>query len=177
MEENPTIVIVQGCFQTQSPYRKLSSGLSYLGYPVIHPALPSCDKTEDPLFPSVDLIDDALAVRLALTRLIEYGGKTVVVVMHSYGGLVGSEAIPKDLSHADRQTRGLPGGVLHLFFFSAFLLDEGESVLGTWGESPNNDVKVCVDYTVQVPRYLEARSRPQSRGSEICTYHGANATN
>ena len=147
-EENPIIVIVQGCFQKPSPYNKLLNGLHSLGYSVVHPVLPSCDKTDDPLFPAINMIDDALAVRSALTRLIEYENKTVVVVMHSYGGLVGCEAIPKDLSYADRQGRGLPGGVRHLFFFSAFLLDEGQSVLGSWGESPNNDVKVCIDITM-----------------------------
>ncbi|KAL8786113.1 MAG: hypothetical protein Q9213_002978 [Squamulea squamosa] len=61
--------------------------------------------------------------------------------MHSYGGLVGSEAIPEELSYTHRQSLGLEGGVIHLFYFSTFVLSEGQSVLGTFGESPNNDVQ------------------------------------
>ena len=144
-EEPPTIVIVQGCFMTRAPYRNLANSLASLGYPVTHPTLPSCDINSGPTLPSIDLVDDALAVRLALTRLIEYEHKVIVVVMHSYGGLVGCEAIPQDLSYTERQKLGLVGGVLHLFFFSAFLLEPGQSVMGTWGESPNNDVKVSFD--------------------------------
>ena len=79
---------------------------------------------------------------MQLIRLIEYEFKTVVVVMHSYGGLVGSEAIPLDLTFLDRGKRGLKGGVIHLFFFTAFLLEVGQSVLSAFGESPNNDVRV-----------------------------------
>lgn len=65
----------------------------------------------------------------------------MVLVMHSYGGLVGSEAATEELSYAKRKAQGLPGGVLHLFLYSAFLLNEGQSVLSRFGESPNNDVK------------------------------------
>ena len=73
---------------------------------------------------------------------MEYDGKTVVVVMHSYGGLVGSEAIPEELSYARRQAQGRPGGVIHLFFYSAFLLNDGQSVLGAFGQSSNDVIKV-----------------------------------
>ncbi|KAL8706574.1 MAG: hypothetical protein Q9201_000387 [Fulgogasparrea decipioides] len=61
--------------------------------------------------------------------------------MHSYGGLVGCEAITEDLSYSERQAQGLSGGVIHLFFYSAYLLDKGQSVLGVFGESPNTEDK------------------------------------
>lgn len=142
MQELPNILLVQGSFQTPLVYKKLADILTAKGHPLVHPRLPSCSNTEDPDFPNVTLTDDALAVRLELTRLIEYECKTVVVAMHSYGGLVGSEAIPEELSYTKRQSLGLQGGVIHLFYFTAFLLNEGQSVLGTFGESPNNDVQV-----------------------------------
>lgn len=53
---------------------------------------------------------------------------------------MGSEAIPVDLTRSHRSAEGLPGGVIHFFFFSAFLLPAGQSVLSAYGESPNNDV-------------------------------------
>ncbi len=138
----PAIVLVQGSFQTPLVYQKLVAGLTAQGYPTLHPELPTCSNTESANFPQLSLVDDALAIRTELIRLIEYERKTVVVVMHSYGGLVGSEATTEDLSYSKRQAQGLSGGVIHLFLYSAFLLDEGQSVLGAFGESPNNDVRV-----------------------------------
>ncbi|KAL8847550.1 MAG: hypothetical protein Q9221_007409 [Calogaya cf. arnoldii] len=140
MPELPVILLVQGSFQSPTVYERLTQNLHALGYTTIHPRLPSCTNTDHPDFPKTTLVDDALAVRLELTRQVEYNGKTVLVAMHSYGGLVGSEAIPEDLSYTKRQLLGLPGGVIRLFYFCAFILDVGQSVLGTFGESPTNDV-------------------------------------
>jgi hypothetical protein len=62
--------------------------------------------------------------------------------MHSYGGIIGSEAIPESFSYAALQARGQKGGVIHLFFYTASPLAKGKSVIETFGESPNNDVRV-----------------------------------
>lgn len=140
--ENPTILIIQGSFQTPLVYKGLLDSLKAKGYPTIHPPLPSCSNVDSPDFPTISLADDALAIRKELTRLIEKERKLVFVVMHSYGGIVGTEAIPEELSYSRRQSKNLPGGVFHLFFFSAFILAEGQSVLGTFGESPNTDILV-----------------------------------
>ncbi|THV52161.1 hypothetical protein BGAL_0087g00210 [Botrytis galanthina] len=136
-----TIVVVQGSFHTPVAYEALRKHLTSLGHLAIHPILPSCTNIEDPAFLSITLIDDALAVRLEITRQVEYADNLVLVAMHSYGGLVGSEAIPEDLTYTYRKARGLPGGVIHLYYFSAFILPIGQSVLGAFGESPNNDVR------------------------------------
>ncbi|TGO76135.1 hypothetical protein BELL_0172g00040 [Botrytis elliptica] len=136
-----TIVVVQGSFHTPVPYEALEKHLTSLGHLTIHPTLPSCTNIEDPAFPSITLIDDALAVRLEIIRQVEYENNLVLVAMHSYGGLVGSEAIPEELTYAYRKARGLSGGVIHLYYFSAFILPVGQSVLGAFGESPNNDIR------------------------------------
>ena len=150
-QELPTILLVQGSFQIPQVYSKLVQGLKAQGYPTIHPQLPSCSNTDSPNFPQVSLVDDALAIRTELTRQVEYEGKNVVVVMHSYGGLVGSEAIAEDLTWAKRRAQGLPGGVIHIFFYAAFLLNEGQSVLSAFGESPTNDVKVRSVSSLSIP--------------------------
>lgn len=142
MQESPVILLVQGSFQSPTVYQQLTQSLQALGYVTTHPRLPSCTNTDDPDFPKTTLVDDALAVRLELIRQVEYEGKTVVVAMHSYGGLVGSEAIPEDLSYTKRRSSGLQGGVVHLFYLCAFILDKGQSVLDTFGESPTNHVHV-----------------------------------
>lgn len=140
----PTILLVQGSFQIPQVYEKLVKGLIDQGYPTIHPRLPSCSDVDNPSFPQVSLVDDVLAIRSELIRHVEYEEKNVIVVMHSYGGLVGSEAITEDLSSAKRQSKGLAGGVTHLFYYCAFLLDKGQSVLSAFGESPNSDVRVSM---------------------------------
>lgn len=141
-DNNISIVMVQGSFQLPLVYEKLSNNLLARGYPVTHPQLPSCTNPEDSLFPTRTLADDASVVQKELENQVEKDGRTVMVVMHSYGGLVGSESIPEKLSHSVRKAQGLPGGVIHLFYFCAFLLEEGQSVLSVFGESPNNDVRV-----------------------------------
>lgn len=138
----PTIIIVQGSFQTPHVYEDLKNKLVGKGYSTIHPELPSCSNIDAPDFATKDLIDDALAVRSAVTRLVEYESKKVVLVMHSYGGLVGSEAVPEELSWVYRKEKGLEGGVIHLFYFNAFILEEGNSILSSFGESPNNIIHV-----------------------------------
>jgi len=53
----------------------------------------------------------------------------VVLLMHSYGGAVGSFAIT-DLSSKQRAQQGLSGGVVHLLYLSAYILPVGGSVVG-----------------------------------------------
>ena len=129
-------------FQKPLCYLKLAKRLEASGHPTICPKLPSYSNPDRPGFPTVTLVDDALAVRKELILQVEYEGKTVMVAMHSYGGLVGSEAIPEELSYVKHQARQLAGGMIHLFYFCAFMLDEGKSVLSSFCDSPNNEIKV-----------------------------------
>ena len=154
-QDLPTIVLVQGSFQISEVYTKLVQGLEAQGYPTIHPQLPTCSNTNNPKFPQLSLIDDALTIRTELIRQIEYESKMVVMIMHSYGGLVGSEAITDELSYVKRQAQGLSGGVIHLFLYAAFLINEGQSILSAFGESPNNDVKVGTINTNSLYKTLE----------------------
>jgi pimeloyl-ACP methyl ester carboxylesterase len=136
------IVIVQGSFHTPLAYQRLTEGLQLQGLETFQPELPSCSDVEDAEFPSKTLDDDSAIIKSLIERLVVDEGRRVFIVMHSYGGLVGSNAISENLSFKNRRTAGLSGGVFHLFYIAAFLLDEGQSVLGTFGESPNNDVRV-----------------------------------
>lgn len=143
MAQSPTILLVQGSFQVPAVYEQLVHNLQAVGYVTVQPRLPSCSNTDAPEYPNITLIDDALAVREKLLRIVEYEHKMVVVVMHSTGGLVGSEAIPEDLSYTKRQSLGLSGGVIHLFYIGASMLDKGESLLETFGDwPPSSDIHV-----------------------------------
>ncbi|KAL5334422.1 Alpha/beta hydrolase fold-1 [Aspergillus crustosus] len=137
--EKPAIVLVQGSFQRTLVYDALRTNLQTLGYEVALPPLPSCSDVEHDDFPTRTLTDDAAVITKTIEGYVEEG-KRGVVVMHSYGGIIGSEAIPESLSYAARQASGLKGGVVHPFYYTAFLLEKGKPVLGTFGESSNVDV-------------------------------------
>lgn len=143
------ILLVQGSFQLPEAYGKLASALRSRGFLVVQPSLPSLTDHDSPKFAERDLSDDSRAIEAEARRLVVDEGNNVMVVMHSYGGLVGSNAIAEDLSLQSRRRAGLAGGVYRLFYFVAFVLDEGKSVLGTFGESPNNDVKPNGRFTMK----------------------------
>ncbi|KAL4949674.1 hypothetical protein BDW69DRAFT_197900 [Aspergillus filifer] len=124
--EKPSIVIVQGSFQAPLVYNSLLTRLRELGYSVHLPPFASCSDVDNDDFPTRTLMNDVSAVARIIENLIKEE-KTVVVVMHSYGGIVGSYSFSESLSYKARQARGQKGGV--------------KSVLETFGESPNNDVK------------------------------------
>lgn len=151
----PTILLIQGSFQTPHVYSSLATSLRRRGYPTIHPTLPSCSDTDHEDFPTRSLTDDSRAVARALEELIEQESKTIVVAMHSYGGIVGSDAIPESLSLAHRQKEGKKGGVGHLFYFAAFVLSVGESVLGKFGESSMKVVLVGFYPSIYVLNEIE----------------------
>jgi len=67
--------------------------------------------------PLTGLVDDAAAVRDAIDAAIEQAGSGVVVVGHSYGGIV--------ISQAAAGVDGVGG----LVYLAAFMLDEGEDEL------------------------------------------------
>lgn len=145
----PSILLVQGSFQLPEAYEKPAFALRSRGFTVVQPRLPSLSDQDSPDFAKRGLIDDSHVVEAEAKHLVVDEGKNVMVAMHSYGGLVGSNATPEDFSLQSRRQRGLAGGVSHLFYFAAFILDQGKSVLDTFGGSPNNDVKPNGRFTMR----------------------------
>lgn len=72
-----------------------------------------------------DLIADTALIRSTAESLIE-AGQTVVALLHSYGGQVGTNAL-YGLGLETRAKLGLVGGVSHLIYLCAFILPEGWS--------------------------------------------------
>ena len=105
------------------------SVLEAQGYPTVCPTLPSIDASP----PTVDLPDDAKLIRSQLQRLVEDERKEVVVVVHSYGGVVGSEAVTQELGAEQRGRQGLDGGVIRLLYICAFVVPVGHSLAGAVG--------------------------------------------
>lgn len=135
----PTIVLLQGTFQLPDVYHNFAKLIESRGFPVLQPSFPSLTGQDQPDFTQKTLADDVAVVENVIKKLVEVEGKTVLVVMHSYGGLVGAEAVPKEFSRESRKDRSLPGGVSHLFYFSAFVMPKGQSVATAVGDSPDHD--------------------------------------
>lgn len=87
---------------------------------------------------------DIAAVREAITPLVD-ASRDVVLVMHSWGGLPCCSGL-KGLARADRQEKGLGGGVRYLFFFSSFFPKAGDDLKWLFAETNTNwlVVNVCI---------------------------------
>lgn len=76
-----------------------------------------------------DAHDDAAAIRGKLEALIGNEQKKVLMLAHSYGGRAASEAADQKLSRVQRLKDGKKGGLLGIFYASAFSLPLGKSML------------------------------------------------
>lgn len=134
----PTILLLQGTFQLPEVYYAFAKLIEARGFPVIQPTYPSLTGQDQPDFTQKTLADDVHVVENILETLVN-DGKTVVVVMHSYGGLVGAEAVPEELTRSNRSARGLSGGVARFFYFASFVMMKGQSIATAVGDSPDHD--------------------------------------
>ena len=100
-KDKPTIVLVHGAWHDPSCWDATGEELSKHSYPSVAVKLPSVGSTP----PVTSHHEDTAAVRKELERLIVPEGKEVGVVMHSYGGIVGSEAV-NGLEKAARKEKG-----------------------------------------------------------------------
>ena len=120
----PTIVIIHGGWHIPSHYSKLTTALRKDGYEVHLPALASMNGSRPP---NADLLTDTALIRSYVTSLVS-AGHTVVAIMHSYGGQVGTNALT-GLGVTERAKQGLKGGIAHLIYMCASALSEGESTI------------------------------------------------
>ncbi len=121
----PAIVLVHGAWHVPQHYTDFIQQLQQAGFEVICPLLPTCDETK---CLDADMFGDAHVVRNLVLSLIERS-REVVMLLHSYGGAVGTEAV-KGLSVSERANEKLHGGVIHLIYLCGFMLQVGESVGG-----------------------------------------------
>lgn len=128
--EQPTVFFVPGAWHFPAGFDAVRELLKPLGYPTEAVALPSIGAEP----PTKTLADDTAHTRAAIEKLAD-AGKQVVVVTHSYGGVVGSCAV-EDLGFASRKAAGKQGGVINFVYLSAFALPKGVSLLDALGGNP-----------------------------------------
>jgi pimeloyl-ACP methyl ester carboxylesterase len=121
----PTIVFIPGAWHTCEYYKHVISILTAKGYPTATVDLPSVGGISP-------MADDAAAIQKVTSELAS-DGQEIILVMHSYGGIPGTESA-KGLARKIRQTEGKPGTIIGLVYMSAYLLKEGMSVekCGKW---------------------------------------------
>ena len=128
--ENPTVVFIPGAWHRPDGFDGVRNVLSARGYQTDAVSLMSLGAE----VPTTNLSDDTEAARYIIEQHVEEG-KPVVVVAHSYGGLVGSGAV-KDLGYIQRKAAGKRGGVIMLIYMAAFVAAMGSAVLDLLGGSP-----------------------------------------
>jgi pimeloyl-ACP methyl ester carboxylesterase len=139
------VVICHGNYHTPAPYCPLISALQAKGIEAYCPQLPTSDLSmlnvgEDISNPDYDLgppaagypqgEEDVDAVLQVLQPLVEEQGKNVLLIGHSYGGWVATEAARPELQARKRkeQGEGLVGGIIGILYVGAFIIPVGESV-------------------------------------------------
>ncbi|CAJ2503855.1 Uu.00g112490.m01.CDS01 [Anthostomella pinea] len=142
----PAIIIVTGAWVPPSIYGSLGDPLRVAGYEVYTTAHKT--NTSEPFQPLPTPYDDAEPLRELTTRLADEG-KDIMFVMHSYGGLPGSIA-SQGLGKKQRQEQGKPGGVVRLFYITAWIAEQGKMGMDSVpvGSYPRVD-KFPVEHIVQ----------------------------
>lgn len=123
-KNNITFVLVPGAWHPASCFDPLASRLKSSGYQVRSVDTPSVG-AEPPL---ESFGPDVQAVRSVIREGTD-GGQDVVVFMHSYGGMVGSQAC-QGWDKKSREAAGKAGGVVGLIYCCAFMVPEGEWPVG-----------------------------------------------
>lgn len=126
----PTVVIVPGAFHTDWHFKPLCTELHALGFETQALHLPTVATSPSPS--SYD--QDVATIKSAITNLVDQG-QDVVLLMHSYGGIPGTEAAcgfgasSSSSSSSQQSGGGKPRGrVLKLVYIASFMLPENMTI-------------------------------------------------
>lgn len=122
--EKPVIVIVPASFSPPSLYNEVVGALDRYGYMTIVIDLPSVG-SRAPL-PGATMTEDANYIRSITTELAEEG-KDIVMVMHSYGGICGTEST-KGVAKLERAQSQKEYGIVRLLYISSPVPGVGGSI-------------------------------------------------
>ncbi|RBR25731.1 uncharacterized protein FIESC28_01484 [Fusarium coffeatum] len=130
MDSKPTIVFIPGAWHSPDSFQLARDALQARGWETEAVAFPTVGAEP----PTKGVPDDAAEVRKVLEALAEQG-KQIVLVVHSYGGVVGAQAV-RGLGYKQRQKEGKAGGIITFLYLSAFVVPTGQSLLkmlgGNW---------------------------------------------
>ena len=117
--------IIPGAWHPSSIYAPFVFQLQSAGYNTVVIEYPSTNSSSPT---TATCTQDAKDVHRQFTSFIEDEGKNLIVIGHSYGGIIAAGAA-YGLSAKTRAQEGKSGGVLGLVYISAFVVQEGMSLL------------------------------------------------
>ncbi|PVI02277.1 alpha/beta-hydrolase [Periconia macrospinosa] len=123
----PTIVFAPGAWHTPDCFDIAREQLHQRGWETEAVAYPSVGAEP----PNKGLADDTAALRATLEKLAD-DGKEIVLIVHSYGGLVGQNAL-EGLGYKQRQAVGKKGGVIIFVYLAAFVAPKGATIKAMLG--------------------------------------------
>ncbi|KAL8842035.1 MAG: hypothetical protein Q9176_002973 [Flavoplaca citrina] len=146
----PTIILVHGGWSGPETFSLMVPGLEKAGYSVVAVSLPSSGTV--PAVP--DFSADVDIIRSVVTSTLAIG-KDVVLVMHSYGAVVGCEAlkdIKRDEANLLMESDGVlrVGQVVKLAFIAGCLFPVGKSIYEKDRGSESRLGFVCEDNLIRV---------------------------
>ncbi|KAF6810323.1 hypothetical protein CSOJ01_06394 [Colletotrichum sojae] len=150
MSSKPVIVMNPGAWHPPTTFSIFETELQKRGYETA--VTTNVSVGAEP--PTKGLDDDVASSRAVISDLVDKG-KQVVVVAHSYGGVVASGAV-EGLSHSERIKEGKTGGVVALLYIAAFIAPKGQKLSdATKGEHPSwtrveDDSKIFVNDPVEI---------------------------
>ncbi|KAB8261328.1 Alpha/beta hydrolase fold-1 [Aspergillus pseudonomiae] len=128
MSPKPTILLIHGAWHTPAHYEPYTTALQNAGFEVHCPHLPTCTGQSPP---TATFADDVALIRQTLHSLTS-AGKQILLIMHSYGGCVGTDAA-QDFLHPSPNNKNQPpkggqGSIIHLLYLCAYILPPGSSI-------------------------------------------------
>lgn len=137
--KKPIIIFVPGFWEGPRVFDRVRTTLASHGYPTQAVTTACTGKTSSS---GLTIDDDVAAVRALVEPIVE-AGQEVLMVLHSAGGFIGSAAL-KGLCAPQRKEEGKIGGVTHILFLCAGVVDQYQDV----PEPPflvfSDDVSTCV---------------------------------
>ncbi|KIW15627.1 hypothetical protein PV08_05675 [Exophiala spinifera] len=147
VSSNPVIVVVPASFSPPSLYTGLVEALGRHGYETIVIDLPSVGNRRR--FSAATMAEDADHIK-SLTSKLADEDKEIILVMHSYGGICGTES-SKGVTKAERVLSQAKGGIIRLFYISSPVPGVGGSIATQMGENMPEFIKIDGDYMVPEP--------------------------
>ncbi|KAK6362468.1 hypothetical protein LTS17_012832 [Exophiala oligosperma] len=138
--EKPVIVIVPASFSPPSLYRDVVERLGDTGFKTIVIDLPSIG-SRAPLA-GATMTDDVNCIRSITNELVD-DGKDIILVMHSYGGICGTEST-KGVSKVEREKLRKEGGIIRLLYISSPVPEVGGSIASQMGANMPDFITVEV---------------------------------
>jgi pimeloyl-ACP methyl ester carboxylesterase len=135
----PTLVLVPGAFGATTRYDKLLPQFKEAGLNTVAGAYPNCNPADPASATATEGIKSLH--QNVLLPLVEEEGKDVVILAHSYGGVVAGGAA-KGVDKATRLNQGYAGRVVGLIYVTGNITLENESLLESGGGTYSPFIKL-----------------------------------